>query len=134
MGREQRWAASGVVVLLGAIWVGIALAGVTAPWRDTRPPDDSMGMVWVWLISCIALVTALAWLGLGLLTVGRVASGAWPWRLPAALGGVGAVLSLLYAAGSLEAGPAWWVLLLGFQTLALLAWSVLLWTPAGSGS
>jgi len=27
-------------------------------------------------------------------------------------------------------GPAWWVLLLGFQSLVLFAWAVLLWTPA----
>jgi len=119
-----------VVVLLGAIWGGIALVGVTEPWRDDRPPDDSMGMVWVWLISCIALAGAAVWLVLGLVTVRQVASGAWRWRVPAALGGLGAVLSLVYAAGSLDAGPAWWVLLLGFQAVALLTWSALLWTPA----
>jgi hypothetical protein len=129
MGREQRWAASGVVVLLGAVWGGIALVGVTEPWRDTGPPDDSMGMVWVWLISCVALAGALGWLVLGLVTVRQVAAGAWRWRFPAAVGVLLAVLSLLYAAGSVEAGPAWWVVLLGFQALALLGWSALLWTP-----
>jgi uncharacterized membrane protein YhaH (DUF805 family) len=81
VGREQRWAASGVVVLLGVIWGGIALVGVTAPWRDTGPPDDSMGLVWVWLIACIALVVAVVW-----------------------------------------------------QSLALFAWAVLLWTPAARGA
>jgi hypothetical protein len=129
MGREQRWAASGVVVLLGAIWGGIALVGVTEPWRTSRPPDDSMGMAWVWLISCIALLGAVLWLVAGLVTVRRVAAGAWRWWFPATLGCVGAVLSLVAAAGATPEGPAWWVLLLGFQALALLAWSVLLWTP-----
>jgi hypothetical protein len=133
MGREQRWAASGVVVLLGAIWGGVALVGVTEPWRDDRPPDDSMGMAWVWLISCIALLGAVLWLVAGLVTVRQVAAGAWRWRTPAVVGGLLAVLSLLYAAGSLDGGPVWWVLLLGFQSLALLAWSVLLWTPTPPG-
>ncbi|MGN6577689.1 MAG: hypothetical protein ACTHKG_18610 [Nocardioides sp.] len=129
MGREQRWAASGVVLLLGAIWGGIALVGVTEPWRDTGPPDDSMGMAWVWLISCAALAGALGWLVMGLVTVRQVAVGAWRWRLPAAVGVLLAVLSLLYGFASLESGPLWWVLVLGFQAMALLAWSALLWTP-----
>jgi hypothetical protein len=127
--REQRWAASGVVLLLGALWGVIALVGVTAPWRDTGPPDDSMGLVWVWLISCVALAGALTWLVLGLVTVRQVAAGAWRWRYPAAAGVLLAVLSLVAAAGATPEGPAWWLLLLGFQAVALLAWSVLLWTP-----
>jgi hypothetical protein len=127
--REQRWAASGVVLLLGALWGGIALVGVTAPWRDTGPPDDSMGMVWVWLISCVALAAALGWLVLGLVTVRQVAAGAWRWRYPAAAGVLLAVLSVLYAAGSVQAGPQWWVLVLVFQACALLGWVALLWTP-----
>jgi len=35
MSREQRWAASGVVVLLGALWGGLAglvALGLTAVW------------------------------------------------------------------------------------------------------
>ena len=130
MTGEQRWAASGVVVLLGAIWGGIALVGVTAPWRHTGPPDDSMGLVWVWLIACVALVVAVVWLVLGLVTVRRVASGSWRWWPAAGLSGGAAVWSLVAAAAATPEGPAWWVLLLGFQSLALFAWAVLLWTPA----
>jgi hypothetical protein len=118
-----------VVLLLGALWGVIALVGVTEPWRHAGPPDDSMGMVWVWLISCVALAGALAWLVLGLVTVRQVAAGAWRWRYPSAAGVLLAVLSLVAAAGATPEGPAWWFLLLGFQALALLAWSVLLWTP-----
>jgi hypothetical protein len=130
---EQRWAASGVVVLLGAIWCGIALVGVTEPWRDAGPPEDSMGMAWVWLVSCVALAGSLVWLVLGLVTVRQVAAGTWSWRTPAVVGGLMALLSLLYAAGSLDGGPVWLVLLLGFQSVALFAWSVLLWTPTPPG-
>ena len=118
-----------MVVLLGVVWCGIALVGVTQPWRDTRPPEDSMGMVWVWLISCIALAAALLWLVLGLVTVRQVAAGAWRWWLPAGTGVALAVLSLVYAVGSLDAGAQWWVVLLCFQAVALVAWSALLWTP-----
>lgn len=130
MSREQRWAASGVVVLLGAIWGGIALAGVTAPWRHAGPPDDSMGMVWVWLIAVVALVVDVLWLVIGLVTVRRVAAGAWRWWVPAGLGGFLALWSLVASVAAAPGGPTWWVLLLGFQSLALFAWAVLLWTPA----
>ncbi|HEX4976638.1 MAG TPA: hypothetical protein VFV40_02120 [Nocardioides sp.] len=48
---------------------------------------------------------------------------------PAALGAVVAAFSLVAAVSARPDGPDWWVLLLGFQGLALLAWAVLLWTP-----
>ena len=130
MSREQRWAASGVVVLLGAVWGAIALAAVTAPYRHDGPPDDSGALAWVFLAGLVVLGLAGMWLFLGLLTVRRVASGAWRWWPPAALGVVAAVLSLVASGGSAPEGPAWWVLLLGFQSLVLFAWAVLLWTPA----
>lgn len=129
MSREQRWAASGVVVLLGALWGGIALVGVTAPWRHSGPPDDSMALAWVFLIAVIALGLAGMWLFLGLLTVRRVASGAWRWWPASSLGVVGAVWSLVASLSALPDGPVRWVLLLGFQSLALFAWALLLWTP-----
>ena len=119
-----------MVGLLGAIWGGLALVGVTAPWRQTGPPDDSMALAWVWLIACIALVVAVVWLVVGLVTVRRVAAGAWPWWPASALSMAGAVLSLVASAGATPEGPAWWVLLLGFQSLALVALAVLLWTPS----
>lgn len=130
MSREQRWAASGVVVLLGALWGAVALAGATVPWRHTGPPDDSGGLAWVFLLSVIALGITGLWLFVGLVTVRRVASGAWRWWPASTLSGLGAIWSLVAAASGTSGGPPWWVLLLGFQALALLAWSVLLWTPA----
>ena len=48
---------------------------------------------------------------------------------PRGLGAVVAVWSLVAAMAAAPDGPAWWVLLLGFQSLALLAWAALLWTP-----
>ena len=129
MSREQRWAASGVVVLLGALWGGIALAGATLPWRHTGPPDDSGGLVWVFLASVIALGITALWLVVGLVTVRRVASGSWRWWVPAALSSAVAVWSLVASLSARPDGPVWWVLLLGFQSLALFAWALLLWTP-----
>ena len=129
MSREQRWAASGVVLLLGALWGGIALAGATVPWRHTGPPDDSGGLAWVFLASVIALGITALWLFVGLVTVRRVASGSWRWWVPAGLSSAVAVWSLVASLSARPDGPVWWVLLLGFQSLALFAWAVLLWTP-----
>ena len=129
MSREQRWAASGVVVLLGAIWGGLALAAVTAPYRHDGPPDDSGALAWVFLAGLVALGLAGMWLLVGLVTVRRVASGAWRWWPASVLAGLGAAWSLVAAVAGTSEGPAWWVLLLGFQSLALFAWAVLLWTP-----
>ncbi len=130
MSREQRWAASGVVVLLGALWGGLALTAVSAPYRHDGPPDDSMALAWVFLAGLVALGLAGLWLFLGLLTVRRVESGSWRWWAPATLAGVVAVWSLVAAFSAVPDGPVWWAVLLGFQSLALLAWIVLLWTPA----
>ena len=130
MSREQRWAASGVVVLLGALWGGLGVAAVTAPYRHDGPPDDSGALAWVFLAGLVVLGLAGMWLFLGLLTVRRVASGAWRWWPPAGLGGFLALWSLVASVAATPGGPTWWVLLLGFQSLVLFAWAVLLWTPA----
>jgi hypothetical protein len=128
MGREQRWAASGVVVLLGAIWGAVGARTVSEPYRWDPRSDDNTGLI-VFVIGVAILAFTALWLVAGLITVRRVAAGEWAWRPVASLAGVAAVLSALTAVATWSVEDELLTALFGFQALALLAWSVLLWTP-----
>ena len=127
MSREQRWAASGVVVLLGALWGAVGAWAVVDVY--TGPQGDDMTGAWVFAVGLAILATAVAWLVAGLTTVRRVASGEWRWRPAAVLTGLGALLSLLCAGATWSSEDAPATVLFAFQAVALVAFAVLLWTP-----
>jgi hypothetical protein len=128
MTTEQRWAASGVVVLLGGLWAVVGGWAVSEPYRWDPPSDDGTGS-YVFLVGAAVLCCAAAWLWLGLLAVRRVASGAWGWRRVALLCAGGAGLDLLAAAATWSAGDVGPTVLLGFSAVATVAYAALLWTP-----
>lgn len=127
MSREQRWAASGVVVLLGALWGALGVAAIV---ESHRGQGDDMTGAWVFAVGLAILATSTAWLVAGLTTVGRVAAGGWPWRPVAALVCVAAILSGLGAGATWSTGDELVPALLAFQAVALVAYAALLWTPS----
>ena len=129
MSREQRWAASGVVVLLGALWGAVGAWTVSEPYRWDPPSDDGTGL-WVFAVGLAILATTVLWLVAGLVTVRRVAAGEWRWRPVAGLSGLAAVLSLLCAGATWSSEEELATALFTFQTVALIAYAALLWTPA----
>ena len=126
MSREQRWAASGVVVLLGALWGAVGASAIVDVY--TGPPGDDMTGLYVFAIGLVILGFSVLWLAAGLVTVRRVAAGVWPWRPVAWYCGSAAVMSVLTVPATLSS--AWLSALFGFQALALVAYAALLWTPA----
>jgi len=128
MSREQRWAASGVVVLLGALWLALGVAALVEVY--TAPRGDDMTGTVVGLIGLAIVGFSMTWLVAGLVTVVRIASGEWAWRPVAWFSGIGALLSALAVPVSWSLGVVGFSLLLGFQALALIAYAALLWTPA----
>jgi len=128
MSREQRWAASGVVVLLGALWLAVGLGALVEVYA--APPGDDMTGTVVGLVGLAIIGSSLTWLVAGLVAVRRVASGEWSWRPVAWCGALGALLSAVAVPVSRPLDVAWFSLLLGFQALALVAYAALLWTPA----
>ena len=126
MSREQRWAASGVVVLLGALWGAVGASAIVDVY--TGPPGDDMTGLYVFAIGLVILGFSVLWLAAGLVTVRRVAAGVWPWRPVAWYCGLAAAMSLLTVPATLSS--AWLSALFGFQALALVAYAALLWTPA----
>ena len=129
MGREQRWAASGVVVLLGALWGAVGAWTVSEPYRWEPPSDDGTGL-WVFAVGLAILATTALWLVAGLVTVLRVAGGGWRWRAVAGLSGLAAVLSLLCAGATWSSEEELATALFAFQAVALVAYAALLRTPA----
>ena len=93
MSREQRWAASGVVVLIGALWGAVGASAVVDVYSG--PQGDDMTGFYVFAIGALILGFSLLWLLAGLVTVRRVAAGVWPWRPVAMLSGLAAVMSAL---------------------------------------
>jgi hypothetical protein len=129
MSREQRWAASGVVVLLGALWGAVGAWTVSEPYRWEPRSDDNTGLV-VFVIGLVILAFTALWLVAGLVTARRVAAGEWPWRPVAGLSSVAAVLSLMCAGATWSSEEELATALFAFQTVALVAYAALLWTPA----
>ena len=129
MSREQRWAASGVVVLLGALWGAVGAWTVSEPYRWDPPSDDMTG-AWVFTVGLAILTTTVLWLVAGLVAVRRVAAGEWRWRPVAGLSGLAAVLSLVCAGATWSSEEELATALFAFQTVALVAYVALLWTPA----
>ena len=128
MSREQRWAASGVAVLLGALWGAVGAWTVSEPYRWDPPSDDNTGLI-VFVIGLAILAFTVLWLVAGLVTARRVAGGEWPWRPVAGLSGLAAVLSLLCAGATWSSEEELATALFGFQTVALIADAALLWRP-----
>jgi hypothetical protein len=129
MSREQRWAASGVVVLLGALWFAVGAWTVSEPYRWDPPNDHAGTGLWVFAVGLAILTTTVLWLVAGLVTVRRVAAGEWPWRPVAGLSGLAAVMSLLCAGATWSSEEELATALFAFQAVALVAFAALLWTP-----
>ena len=72
MTGEQRWAASGVVVVLAALWGMAGAWALSEPYR-WEPPGDDMTGSYVFLIGVLILAVDAAWL---LARAGR-RSGGW---------------------------------------------------------
>jgi hypothetical protein len=130
MSREQRWAASGVVVLLGALWGAVGAWTVSEPYRWDPPNDHAGTGLWVFAVGLAILAITALWLVAGLVTARRVAAGEWRWWPVAGLSGLAAVLSLVCAGATWSSEEAMATALFGIQALALVAYSALLWTPA----
>lgn len=128
MGREQRWAASGVVALLGVLWLGVAGRALVEAFAGPR--GDDLTDLYVLGIVLVIGAVAVAWLAGGLVTVSRVASGRWRWPPVAVGGGTVAALSAIAVLPVWSLQVVWLALLVGFQALALAAWTALLWTPS----
>ena len=126
MSREQRWAASGVVVLLGALWSLVGLWAVSEPYRS---PGDDMTGAYVFGIGVLVLGVTGLWLVAGLLAVTRVGSGRWRWGTVAAVCAVVAALSLLSAGFAWSEQDEVATALFGFQAVALVAYAALLRAP-----
>lgn len=134
MSRDQRWAASGVVVLLGALWALVGAWAVSEPYRQDPPGDDMTG-AYVFGVGVLVLGVDALWLVAGLVAVARVGSGTWRWRPVAAVLSAVALLSLLSAGASWSAGDEIACALFGFQAVALVAYAALLRVPvAGQGA
>ncbi len=129
MTGEQRWAASGVVVALAALWGVAGGWTVSEPYRWDPPGDDMTGF-YVFLIGVLILAFDAAWVFAGLVTVRRVAAGEWAWRPVASLAGLAAVLSALTAAATWSVEDELTTALFAFQAVALAAYAALLWTPS----
>ena len=127
MTGEQRWAATGVVVVLAALWGAAGGWAVSEPYR-WEPRGDDMTGFFVFMIGVLILAFDAAWVLAGLVTVRRVASGQWPWRPVASLAGVAAVLSALTAAATWSVEDELLTALFGFQAVALVGYAALLWT------
>ena len=129
MTGEQRWAASGVVVVLAALWGVAGGWTVSEPYR-WEPPGDDMTGAYVFLIGVLILACDAAWVLAGLVTVRRVAAGEWAWRPVASLAGLGAALSALTAGAASSVDDGLTTALFAFQAVALVAYAALLWTPS----
>jgi hypothetical protein len=127
MTGEQRWTASGVVVVLSGLWAAVGVWTVSEPYRWDPPSDDGTGL-YVFVVGLLILGLAVAWLVVGLLTVQRVASADWPWRPPALLSCLAAALSLLAAGAGWSMDDGVPSTLFGFQAVALVAYAALLRT------
>ena len=130
MSREQRWAASGVVVLLGALWGCVGAWTVSEPYRWNPPSDHAGTGMWVFAVGLAILTTTVLWLVAGLTAIRRVAAGEWRWRRAAGLAGLGALLSVLGAGATWSTGDELVTALLAFQAVAHITCAALLWTPA----
>ncbi len=128
MTGEQRWAATGVVVLLGVLWAVVGAWTISEPYRWDPPSDDTTGF-YVFLIGLLVLGCAGAWLLVGLLAVRRIASGGWAWRPVALLSALAGALSMLAAGATWSREDDVATALFGFQAVALLAYAALLRTP-----
>jgi len=126
MSREQRWAASGVVVLLGALWGLVGLWAVSEPYRS---PSDDMTGAYVFGVGVLVLGVTGLWLVAGLLAVTRVGSGRWRWTPVAGVCGGAALLSLLAAGATWSLEDEVATALFGFQAVALVAYAALLRAP-----
>jgi len=115
-------------VLLGALWGAVGAWTVSEPYRWDPRSDDNTGLV-VFVIGLAILAFTVLWLVTGLVTARRVAAGEWPWRPVAGLSGLAAVLSLLCAGATWSSDEALATALFTFQTVALIAYAALLWTP-----
>jgi hypothetical protein len=129
MTGEQRWAASGVVVLLGVLWAAVGVWTASEPYR-WEPPGDDMTGGYVFAVGVLVLGLAVLWLVTGLVTVARVGSGQWRWHRVALLWGGAALLTMLAAVGTWSLGDEVGAVLIGFSAVALLAYAALLRTPA----
>jgi hypothetical protein len=129
MSREQRWAASGVVVLVGVLWGAVGASAVVDVY--TGPQGDDMTGLYVFAIGALILGFSLLWLLAGLVTVRRVAAGVWPWGPVAMLSGLAAGMSALTVPATWLVETAWLSALFAFQAVALVAYAALLWVPPG---
>ena len=127
MTGEQRWAASGVVLVLAGLWCAVALWVVVDAYR--HPGDDMTGF-YVSLIGVLVLAVDAVWVVLGLVAVRKVGSGQWAWRPVASLTALAACLSALAAGATWSDADALATALLAVQAVALVAYAALLWTPS----
>lgn len=126
MTGEQRWAASGVVVVLAALWGALAAWVITDAYL--HPGDDLTGL-YVSMVGVLVLGLDAACVTVGLCTVRRVASGQWAWRPVALLCALAAALSLLAAGATWSPEDDVATALFGFQSVALVGYAALLRTP-----